>query len=328
MSITEVDLSNYVRVARYDLPLPNSSDTSLLASEASAVTYNWDTDTLFVVGDGGTSIVQVTKTGQLIDSMTLASGDSPQGTNFYDTEGLTYVGNGQFVMTEERDRQVVLFTYAAGTTLTRADASTVDLGTYRQHRHRRRHLRSADRRLHSRQGEDAGGDLPDRHRFRCRHRDQRLGDDRELDQPVRSGAGWHLRLRRRLRAVAIAVARRAADSSHLLVLSQEAGKIVNVDRAGNVLSTLNITGDPDNPLTVPDMTMEGVAMDKDGFLYVVNENGGGQRDWQRSAALGLRAVERGEPGAHRARAEQPGQRDRGEHQHRDADQSGQRRDHR
>jgi uncharacterized protein YjiK len=47
-----------------------------------------DTDTLFVVGDGSTSIVQVTKTGQLIDSMTLAPGSSPQGTEFYDTEGL------------------------------------------------------------------------------------------------------------------------------------------------------------------------------------------------------------------------------------------------
>ena len=27
------------------------------------MTYDWDTDTLFVVGDGGTSVVQVTKTG-------------------------------------------------------------------------------------------------------------------------------------------------------------------------------------------------------------------------------------------------------------------------
>ncbi len=77
---------------------------SLLAQEISAVTYNWDTDTLFVVGDGGTSIVQVTKTGQLIDSMTLAPGSSPQGTDFYDTEGLTYVGGGKFVVIEERDR--------------------------------------------------------------------------------------------------------------------------------------------------------------------------------------------------------------------------------
>ena len=37
--------------------------------------------------------------------MTLASGPSPQGTDFYDTEGLTYVGGGQFVIVEERDRQ-------------------------------------------------------------------------------------------------------------------------------------------------------------------------------------------------------------------------------
>ena len=110
MPITDVDLSTYVRVGRYDLPEPTrttASADSLLAQEASAVTYNWDTNTLFVVGDGGTSVVQVSLTGELIDSMTLAPGSSPQGTTFYDTEGITYIGNGQFVMTEERDRQVV-----------------------------------------------------------------------------------------------------------------------------------------------------------------------------------------------------------------------------
>ncbi len=102
---------------------------NLLAQEASGVTYNWDTNTLFVVGDGGTSVTQVSLTGQLIDTMTLAQGSSPQGTAFYDTEGITYVGNGQFVFTEERWRQVDEFTYAAGTTLTRGDAHTVDLGS-------------------------------------------------------------------------------------------------------------------------------------------------------------------------------------------------------
>ena len=64
-----MDLSNYVRVGRYDLPEPTRTTppaNSLLAQEASAVTYNWDTDTLFVLGDGGTSIVEVSKTGQLI----------------------------------------------------------------------------------------------------------------------------------------------------------------------------------------------------------------------------------------------------------------------
>ena len=63
-----------------------------------------------MVGDGGTSVVQVTKTGALIDSMTLAPGSSPQGTEFYDTEGVSYVGGGKFVLNEERDRQANLFT--------------------------------------------------------------------------------------------------------------------------------------------------------------------------------------------------------------------------
>ncbi len=65
-----IDLSTYVRVGRYNLPEPTRTAhpvNSLLAQEASAVTYDWDTNTLFVVGDGSTSIVQVTKTGQLID---------------------------------------------------------------------------------------------------------------------------------------------------------------------------------------------------------------------------------------------------------------------
>ena len=124
-TITGVDLSTYVRVGRYDLPEPTRTPApagSLLAREASAVTY-WDTDTLFVVGDVNTSIVQVTRTGQLIDSMTLGAGE------FDDTEALTYVGGGKFLLGEERERQVNLLTYAPGTTLTRAAVQTVDLGT-------------------------------------------------------------------------------------------------------------------------------------------------------------------------------------------------------
>ena len=81
-SLTGVDLSKYVRVGRFDLPEPTRTPAppnSLLAQEASSVTYDWDTDTLFVVGDGGTSVVQVTKTGQLIDSMTLRARLEPAG---------------------------------------------------------------------------------------------------------------------------------------------------------------------------------------------------------------------------------------------------------
>src|SRR5262249_13884488 len=51
------------------------------------------------------------------------------------------------------------------------------------------------------------------------------------------------------------------ETSHLLILSQESGKIVNVDRAGNISSSLTIVSDPGNPLSVPEQTDEGVTMD-------------------------------------------------------------------
>ena len=49
--ITSVDLSTYVRVGRFDLPEPTRTahpPNSLLAQEASAVTYNWDSPNAFV----------------------------------------------------------------------------------------------------------------------------------------------------------------------------------------------------------------------------------------------------------------------------------------
>src|SRR5262249_1233120 len=68
------------------------------------------------------------------------------------------------------------------------------------------------------------------------------------------------------------------DSSHLLVISQESGKIVNIDRFGNVSSSLTIVSQPGNPPDVPSQQDEGITMDGNGFLYVVNENGGGDFD--------------------------------------------------
>lgn len=123
-----VDLSKYQRIASYALPI--GSGANLLADQASAVTYNWDTKTLFVVGNGGTAITQVSLQGALINSMTLAADASkPQGTYFYDPEGLAYVGGGQFVLGEERYRQLNLLTYTADATHGAAGSQTVKLGT-------------------------------------------------------------------------------------------------------------------------------------------------------------------------------------------------------
>jgi uncharacterized protein YjiK len=276
--LTGVDLSKYVRVGRFDLPEPSRTPApanSLLAQEASSVTYNWDTDTLFVVGDGGTSVVQVTKTGQLINSMTLPPGSSPQGTEFYDTEGIAYVGGGQFVMTEERDRQVVRFTYVAGGTLTRAAAQTVKLGTT-----------IGNIGLEGVTNDPLTGGLI-------------LVKEKQPQSIFQTGVNWALGTATNgsattdesidlfnpalagtadfsdVFALANVSTLTGPDSSHLLVLSQESGKIVNVDRSGVVSSSLTIQADPGNPLSVADQTHEGVTMDNDGTIYTVSEDGGG-----------------------------------------------------
>jgi uncharacterized protein YjiK len=50
-------------------------------------------------------------------------------TGFDDTEGLTYIGSGQFVLTEERLRDAFLLDYSAGGTADRSGLPTSDLGT-------------------------------------------------------------------------------------------------------------------------------------------------------------------------------------------------------
>ncbi len=276
--LTGVDLSTYVRVGRYDLPEPTRTTApagSLLAQEASSVTYDWDTDTLFVVGDGGTSVVQVSKTGQLINSMTLAAGSSPQGTEFYDTEGITYVGNGRFVITEERYRQVDEFTYVANTTLTRANAQTVKLGTTIGNIG----LEGITNDPYSggfvvvkeKQPESIFQTGIDFAAGTATNGSATTDESTNLFDPSLAGVLDFSDVFSLSNLSTLT----GPDTSHLLVISQESGRILNIDRTGVVSSSLTIVGDSDNPLSVPDQTHEGVTMDNDGNLYDVSEDGGG-----------------------------------------------------
>ena len=246
-----VDLSTYQRVGRYDVP----------ASEASAVTYDADNDSLYVVGDEGTAVVQVDKTGHQLSAMTLAPGA------FDDTEGITYVGGGKFVLVEERVRQVNLFTYVAGGTLTRADVQTVKLGTtignigiegvtsdpstpggligVKEKTPEGVFATTPNWALGTASNGSPTADNP-----------TDLFDPSKLGLPDLSDVY-------------------AVSDGSLLFISQEGGRIVSADRSGTVLSSLSIVGDTDNPLSVPDQGDEGITMDGAGALYVVNEQGGG-----------------------------------------------------
>lgn len=278
-SPSSIDLSTYVRVGRYDLPEPTRTahpTNNLLCQEASAVAYNWDTDTLFITADGSTSVTQVSKTGVLIDTMTMAQGASPQGTEFYDTEGITYIGNGQFVMSEERDRQLVKFTYAAGTTLTRANSQTVKIGTFVPNTGTEglcydpltggyivlKEISPIG--IYQTNVDFAAGTAT--------NGSATTENSTNLFDPALLGFTDV--------ADVFVLANIPSESSspNLLVLGQENAQVVNVDRNGNISSTLTIVSDPGNPLNAASQQHEGITMDNSGNIYIVNENGGGDID--------------------------------------------------
>jgi uncharacterized protein YjiK len=282
-AVSEVNLAKYAKVAEFPLPTKfndaaQTPANSLLAEEASAVTYDWDTKTLFVAGDGGTSIVQVKKNGELIDSMTLAPGGSPQGTTFYDTEGLTYIGNEEFVITEERDRQIDKFKYEPGTQLTRAGAKTVKLGT-----------------TIGNIGLEGVSNDPITGGFI-------LSKEMDPEGLFQTDVDWEAGTATNgsptteestnlfptadaglldmsdVYALANVEGISNQEKENLLIISQESGKVDNISRTGHVNSTLTLVSEPGNPLTIPQQTDEGVTMDENGVLYIVNEDGGGSQE--------------------------------------------------
>ncbi|RYD64361.1 MAG: hypothetical protein EOP83_09950, partial [Verrucomicrobiaceae bacterium] len=277
-----IDLSKYVRVGRYDLPEPTRTTApadNLLCQEASGVAYNWDSQTLFIVGDGAKSVTEVSKSGALISTMNLALGPSSQGTEFFDVEGITYIGDGQFVMTEERDRQAVKFTYVAGGTLTRAAAETVKLGTT---------IGNVGLEGLSYDPQTSGfiftKELDPMGLFQSTI-DFTAGTASNGSAATVNSTNLFNPALVSLEDMSDVFALSNLPSmtgqpqyGNLLILSQESGLIRNVDRSGNILSTLTLVSDPGNPMTIQNQTHEGLTMDHDGNIYVVSENGGGDAD--------------------------------------------------
>jgi uncharacterized protein YjiK len=281
-AVTEVNLAQYKRIHRFALPLPPGTPApanSLLAEEASGVTYDPVSETLFIVGDGGTSVTQVDKEGHLVNSMTLAPGSSPQGTTFYDTEGIAYVGpgdgEGEFVITEERESKLDRFKYVAEGELTRADVKTVVVGADNNNiglegvtndplnpNHMIAIKESGPERIYSTEINWAAQTATN---FE--------GSEGELFPPADAGTLDFSDVY----ALANVPGISAAEESNLLIISQESGEVVNIGRDGTVHSRLAELAEPSDTISVPDMTNEGVTMDQNGMLYIVGEDGGGDQ---------------------------------------------------
>jgi MYXO-CTERM domain-containing protein len=266
-------LSNYVKVGEYALPKLSPNPYSAPEFEASAVTWNKDTNTLFMLGDGGGYIMQTTLTGTVIDYMKLPAGTSPQNNEFYDPEGLAYIGGGKFVMTEERNRTAVQFTYSGsptgGTPLQRASTSTVKLATT-----------VGNTGLEGISYDpvtggyifvnEAAGSGASQNIFQTQINFSGLGgtasngsattvNNTSLFAPGNVGLGTFNDV--------FALSNVYGGNQNLLVLSA-AGTIKEVTRTGTVVGSLGLTGAL--PGAYPS---EGITVDGNGLIYVVTDNG-------------------------------------------------------
>jgi uncharacterized protein YjiK len=241
-AVTSIDLGGYRLSATYALP-------AITTAEASAITYNWDTGTLFVVGDEGTALVEVSNTGMQLSLMALFG--------FDDTEGLTYVGNGQFVITEERQRDAYLLTYGAGGSATRASLPGVDLGTT----------------IGNSGIEGISYDPRDGSFVTVKEIFPQEVNAHQIDFDAGTATSVSIFTPnlgvidlsdvQLLATVASLAGSSAADN--LLILSQESSRLLEVDRLGNILSEFDLSGLADS--------IEGVTITPDRTIYLVAENG-------------------------------------------------------
>lgn len=257
-----LDLSNYTQTGRYTLPVATGAGVNQIAAEVSAVTYNAATDSLFIVGDEGTYITQISKTGQVIDTMSLPAG------LFADPEGIAAIGNGQFVVADERVRSANLFTYKGGTTLDATTVRTVKLATtvgniglegvtfdpmtngyvfVKEMTPQGIFQTTIDFVAGTASNGSATTETP-----------KDLFDPAKLN--VADFGDIH--------ALSNVLPSTAPDYSHLIVLSNDTGRLVKTDRTGRVYGTLDILQSAQH---------EGVTFDKQLNLYVTNEAGGGSQ---------------------------------------------------
>ncbi len=117
---SSINLGGYSVAATYALDILNGTSGGISGLEGSAITYARDRGTLFFVGDEGTGVIEISKTGQTVGNMTFDW--TGTGSTKHDTEGLTYMGNGVLVVAEERLQDAYRFNYTANSSVTLANS--------------------------------------------------------------------------------------------------------------------------------------------------------------------------------------------------------------
>ncbi len=220
-----------------------------VADNASGITYDHDRDSLWVVVNSPPSLVELDMDLQFQRRIELR--------NFKDTEGVAYLGLGEFAIIDERHMAIVLATIEEGIdTLDRHQLREITL--YRDGSGNNGlegiAVDRSERRLYAVSESDPG------HLFKVdgflqpgqAHSVERPLDASDLAMEDLSGLHFD------------------AATRHLLLLSAESRKLAEVDLSGNMISSMALqAGLGGLSESVPQA--EGVTLDADGRLYVVSE---------------------------------------------------------
>ncbi len=219
-------------------------------SNASGLTFNTETGTLFLVLNGPTKILELTRGGEILRTVDLVG--------FEDTEGIAHLGADRFAVAEERRRTVALIDIPAG-------ASSVD--------HAAAETVLIEPQETGNKGLEGLSYDPVRNQFvsvrekrpRTLYRFAIAGDGTIAEASVPWNVQRQANGLRDLSGIHI-----DAERNHILLLSDESKTLVEFDAEGWELSRMllkkgsaGLSGD------VPQA--EGVTVDDQGTLYICSE---------------------------------------------------------
>ncbi len=257
---TSIGLNHYVVTGNHALPTLGG-----LGLEASAVTFAADRGTLFFVGDEGLGVAEISLTGQFIGSMAFSWAGTGSSNN--DAEGLTYLGGGQLVVVDERPQTAYRFTYANGGNVALAQQPQAPVGSTVGNVG---NVGTEGISFDPRNGSFVSVKQDNPVQVRAGGLGFAVGGGTSTMTTLFSGASALFGVDSLSDVQTLSPVTRFAGTvvaDHLLLLSLDSRRLIEVSRSGNVISSLDLAG-------LTPQAIEGVTVDTLGNIYLVAEDSG------------------------------------------------------
>lgn len=253
---SSINLSSYTLSGTYSLPTLGG-----MGLEGSAITYAADRDSLFFVGDEGLGVIEVSKTGSLIGSMSFSAW--PTTTTHRDAEGLTYLGGGVLVVGEERLQDAFKFSYVAGGSVNLANAPWASISNYTYNNVGLEGL-SYD----PRDGSFVSVKQNTPQEVRAGSLNFAVGGGSSTMAPLFNATTLSVASLSDVQTLSpIAALAGSAAADNLLILSLDSKRLLEVNRSGSILGSMNLA-------SLTNQAIEGVTVDTAGNIYLIAEHSG------------------------------------------------------